>query len=147
MGGFGSGRPPKVKRTQRAKLHTPETLPEGAAAYFRMLARRAGEHGLTQADVPMLAQLATALWIADQAALRMARDGLLMTDQSHGDGTELRKHPAFTIWRNAVTVADTLAKQFGMTPAARARLGLEQESGAPSLAEVLFGEAATHGEG
>jgi P27 family predicted phage terminase small subunit len=95
----------------------------------------------------MLGQLATALWIADQAAQRMASDGLLMTDQAHGDGREMRKHPAFTIWRNAVAVADTLAKQFGLTPAARARLGLEQDDGAPSLAEVLFGEVADHAGG
>lgn len=145
MGGMGSGPQRRTKRTVgAAKLHTPKELPEGAQEHFRGVARRAAEHGLTQADVPMLAQLANALWMADLAAQRIAADGLLMTDQAHGDGTEMRKHPAFTIWRNAVVTADTIAKQFGLTPASRARLGLEEESGAPSLAEVLFGEAVNH---
>lgn len=147
MGGMGSGPQRRAKRAVgAAKLHTPKELPEGAQAYFRGLARRAAEHGLTQADVPMLAQLANALWLADLAVQRIAADGVLMADQAHGDGTELRKHPAFTIWRNAVVTADTIAKQFGLTPASRARLGLDEQSAEPSLAEVLFGEVAAHGE-
>jgi P27 family predicted phage terminase small subunit len=115
-----------------------------AQPYFRMLAQRAAEHGLTQADVPMLAQLATALWMADAAAAQIVAEGLTTTDTAHGDGTEPRKHPAVSIWRAAVGTADALAKQFGLTPASRARLGLEEESDEPSLAEVLFGEAARH---
>lgn len=142
MGGFGSGPQRSVKRRGGVKLHTPKELVEGARPYFRSLAGRAAEHGLTQADVPMLAQLATALWLADTAAAKLLDEGILTTDQAHGDGTEQRKHPAFTIWRNAVSVADMLAKQFGLTPASRARLGLEEGDDEESLADVLFGEVA-----
>lgn len=145
MGGIGSGpQRPAKRRSGAVKLHTPKEMPEGAKPYFRFMAQRASDHGLTQADVPMLAQLANALWLADRAVMLMAEDGILMTDQAHGDGTEKRKHPAFTIWRNAVSTADTIAKQFGMTPASRARLGLDESGEGPSLAEVLFGEVVGH---
>jgi P27 family predicted phage terminase small subunit len=133
------------KAAGAVKLHTPKTLPAPAQAYFREVAKRAAAHGLTQADAPMLGQLATALWMADAAAQLLVRDGLLMTDQAHGPETELRKHPAVTIWRAAVATADGLAKQFGLTPASRARLGLQEDDGAPSLADVLFDEAVHHG--
>ncbi len=146
MGGFGSGPQRKTRRSGATKLHAPAGLTEGAKPHFRNLAKRAAEHGLTQADVPMLAQLATALWLADEAAAKLMGEGILTRDQAHGDGTEMRKHPAFTIWRAAVATADALAKQFGLTPASRARLGLAEESDEPSLAEVLFGEAAHHGD-
>jgi len=144
MGGFGSGPLPKMKRGIAVKLHAPKTMPEKVVPYFRMLAGRAAEHGLTQADGPMLAQLATALWLADSAAAQLAEEGLTTSDLTHNGGTEPRKHPAVSIWRAAVGTADALAKQFGLTPASRARLGLEEESDNPSLAEVLFGEAANN---
>ncbi len=146
MGGFGSGPLRKTKRSSAVKLHAPKTMPEETVPYFRMLAGRAAEHGLTQADGPMLAQLATALWLADSAAMQLAREGLTTSDVTHGDGTEPRKHPAVSIWRAAVGTADALAKQFGLTPASRARLGLEEESEEKSLAEVLFGEVVRHGD-
>jgi len=147
MGGMGSGPQKAVRKAGGAvKLHTPKTLPEPAQPYFRELAKRASEHGLTQADAPMLGQLATALWMADASAKLLVAQGLLMADQAHGDGTELRKHPAVSIWRAAVATADGLAKQFGLTPASRARLGLQEQDGEPSLADVLFGEVAHHGD-
>ena len=145
MGGFGSGPLRKTKRGVAVKLHAPKTMPEEVVPYFRMLAGRAAEHGLTQADGPMLAQLAAALWLADSAAAQLARDGLTTTDEAHG-GLEPRKHPAVSIWRAAVGTADALAKQFGLTPASRARLGLDEVSEEPSLADVLFGEVVRHGD-
>jgi phage terminase small subunit len=54
-----------------------------------------------------------------------------------------RKHPAFTVWRAAVATADGLSKQFGLTPASRARLLLDEPDTGKSLAEMLF-EDATH---
>lgn len=147
MGGFGSGPQRKTKRSDGAlKLHAPKTMPEQVVPYFRMLAGRAAAHGLTQADGPMLAQLATALWLADSAAAQLAAEGLTTTDVAHGTVSEPRKHPAVSIWRAAVGTADALAKQFGLTPASRARLGLEEESDEPSLADVLFGEVVRHGD-
>ncbi len=139
MGGMGSGPVRPVKREDGAvKLHTPKTLPEGAQPYFRDLARRATTHGLTQADAPMLGQLATALWLADSAVAQLVLEGLTEVDVAHGG--MLKKHPAVSIWRAAVGTADALAKQFGLTPASRARLGLEEESQEKTLAEVLFEE-------
>lgn len=147
MGGFGSGPQAKARRRKGAvKLHTPKELVEGARPYFRSLAGRAAEHGLTQADVPVLAQLATALWVADQAAQLMMEEGILTTDQAHGDGTEKRKHPAYTIWKNSAALAASLAQQFGLTPASRARLGLAEDDGEESLADVLWGKVVPHGD-
>ena len=146
MGGFGSGPQRKAKRSDGApKLHAPKTMPEQVVPYFRMLAGRAAEHGLTQADGPMLAQLAAALWLADAATAQLAKEGLTTTDVAHGNVSEPRKHPAVSIWRAAVGTADALAKQFGLTPASRARLGLEEESTEKTLAEVLFDEVVSHG--
>lgn len=39
-----------------------------------------------------------------------------------------------------------LLGQFGLTPGSRARLGLEEESTTPSLAEVLFSAVDTAGD-
>ena len=140
MGGYGSGPVPKVKRGARVKLHAPKGLVEGALPYFRTLADRAADHGLAHADGLMLAQLATALWLADAAAAALAKEGLTVLDTAHN--VEARKHPAVSIWRAAVGTADALAKQFGLTPSSRARLLLNEDDGEQSLAEVLFSEVA-----
>lgn len=142
MGGLGSG-PTKVKRGAKVKLHTPDGLVEGAKPYFRSLAQRAAEHGLAHADGLMLGQLATALWLADQAAALIAKEGMTVQDTAHN--LEARKHPAVSVWRAAVGTADALAKQFGLTPSSRARLGLAEDDEGPSMADVLFSEAAHHG--
>lgn len=137
MGGTGSGPQRKVRRTGPAhRLYAPKDLVAGAVPYFRALAGRMTTHGLTQADVYMLGQLATALWIAGEAAQAMAEEGLLTTDKTHSSG-EMRKQPAYTVWRNATDVSLRLAQQFGLTPASRARLGLEEEEEGPSLADLL----------
>lgn len=143
MGGLGSG-PTKVKRGVRVKLRKPDGLVAGAEPYFRLLAQRAADHGLAHADGPMLGQLATALWLADMAAAQIARDGLTVLDTAHN--VEARKHPAVTIWRAAVATADGLAKQFGLTPSSRARLGLQDDDGEMSMADVLFSEVVPHGD-
>ena len=143
MGGYGSGPVTKLRRSG-VKLHAPKGLVEGALPYFRLLATKAADHGLTHADGPMLGRLATALWLADQAAAVLAKEGLTVLDTAHN--LEARKHPAVSVWRAAVGTADALAKQYGLTPASRARLLLSDDDGGPSLADVLFEEAAAHGD-
>ena len=48
-----------------------------------------------------------------------------------------RKHPAAQILREASTAFRMYAEQFGLTPAARARLRVDPAEGEPSLAEYL----------
>lgn len=128
MGGFGSGPAKRGQpRRESQKLRAPSGLVPEARSHFKRLAALAATHGLTRADEPMLAQLATALWMADAAAAQLAREGLTQADATHGG--ELRKHPAVTIWRAAMSAADALARQFGFSPSSRLRLGLEEASG------------------
>lgn len=142
MGAFGSGPGAKVsvRRDKRTKLRTPADMPKKIQPYFRRVVQRLGDNGLEHADIDLLAQYATALWIADEAARLLATEAIVETDTAHGSGTEVRKHPAFTIWRNAVATAQQLGQHFGATVASRARLGIQPEEEQLSLAELLFRE-------
>lgn len=140
MGGMGSGPQKAVRRGGQVKLRAPERMVAGAERHFREVARRAKEHGLTQADQAALGMLATALWLFDEAAAALAAEGLTTADEAHGG--EPRKHPAVSILRAAHSMALPLMGQFGLTPGSRARLGLAEESEVPSLAEILFAPVA-----
>jgi P27 family predicted phage terminase small subunit len=137
MGGVGSG-PTKAKRGSSERVYPPAWLPKPAKHTFNALARQLDDHALTKADTLALALMAQWVWVNGEAVKELLKDGVLEEDQAHGDGTEKRKSPAIMVARAATTVLMDIAKQFGMTPSARARLGIEPMSDrSESLAELL----------
>lgn len=96
--------------------------------------------GLTAADEATVTTLAEATVLQRRAFAEIMAYGLLVPDMAHGG--DLRRNPALIIWRTAVEVSRAAAGKLGATPLDRARLGLEEMSDEPSLADVLFGEAA-----
>lgn len=134
---------PKRGRTAAAKTRADgrlRTLPDGAPAIFRRLARDID--GLTAADAALLEDMARWAAIAQSAYAQLgATDAtglaLTMTDTGHGDGRESRKNPLLIVLRTASEQIRANAQQLGATPMARARLP-QPEEGEMSLAEILF---------
>lgn len=122
-------------------VKTPAGLGKKAGAIFRRYVE-ALEDRLQPEDASMLGQLAVAELMAIENAKLLFEatklDTLLIEDEAHGN--EDRKNPAFTQWRQATETALKLAKEFGMTPAARRRLKLEEVVEEISLAAYLSGD-------
>lgn len=111
--------------------------PEGQRLW-KTLAPKLAELGLiTEADGAAFEMLCVHYGVAVQAARQLREDGLTTTDE---DGL-IRKHPLLQVLRESSTAFRMYAEQFGLTPAARARLRLPAPDEEPSLAEVLFGIA------
>lgn len=139
MGGLGSGKT-KAKQGTSEALYAPAWLPTAAKQIFHVLARQLDGHALTKADTLALALMAEWVWVNKLAVAQIAAQGVLEEDSAHSkdpEQPEMRKNPAIIVSRAATTVLMDIAKQFGMTPSARARLGLEQGSKGPSLEEIL----------
>lgn len=126
------------RRPQPSKAAAPEVV-----AAFRRVVNAAP--WLTVADAPMIEQLAEALVLQQAAFALLVPKKLLIVDRAHGN--DLRRNPALIAWRTAAEVARAAAAKLGVSPMDRARLGLEEERDEPSLAQVLFGEAAHMGDG
>lgn len=151
MGGKGSGRKPsavtmlahgrggQVVDVPAVDLRVPAGTPKPAAAIYRRLVRDLRAAGiLADVDAPLLAQLATALWLNQDAAAALARDGAVYADPAHGG--RLAKHPAFQVWRDTAATVRSLSALFGLSPADRQRLvGFGGESAATTFVDVLRG--------
>jgi len=114
---------------QRAIRHEPKPtmapeppgwLSESAMGFWRSLAPKLGCAGyLTDLDEQVLALLCTHLSIAAAAAREIEGSGL--TKDKRG---RITKHPAAQVLRDNSIAAKALMCELGMTPAARARVGL-----------------------
>lgn len=114
----------------------------GAAAAVRSTFRRIVETvpKLSAADEATVETLAEALVLQRASFAAILEHGLLVEDKAHGN--ELRRNPALIAWRTAAEVARASAAKLGATPLDRARLGVQEDDGAPDLADVLFGKVA-----
>jgi phage terminase small subunit len=122
-------------------VRTPAGLGKRAGAIFRRYAEVLGDR-VEPEDAGMLGMLAIAELLAIENA-KLVLGGapgrqmkLLETDEKHGN--EDRKSPAFTQWRQATETALKLAREFGMTPAARRRLGFEEVIEEIDVATMLY---------
>lgn len=153
------GRPPKPTELKRragnpGKRPLPEEprgpqlaemprAPRGMNAPARRLWRTLGpvlvEMGvLTRADLPAFQLLCQHWGLAQQAWEALQQEGETTTDER---GLP-RKHPLLQVWRDNSRAWREYAAHFGLTPAARARLGLAWTEKEKSLAELLFEAAA-----
>lgn len=133
--------PRRAKSATTAEGVRLRRLPTEPDAIFRRLARDI--EGLTPADVPLLEL--TAMWVAigKKSYADMIDQGLTVTDTAHGNGEESRKNALVIVLRAASQEVRLNVQQLGASPLARARMpAVEHEQ--LSLADVLFGDAATH---
>lgn len=124
------GNPGKRKRLPEisptdGSLKPPAGLTEIAAKFWKAYAPEVSRLGmLTQLDRPtfeMLAEAYAAVHMAKQALRGRAKNIVVtMTDRAHG--REQRKHPAWQIYRDAVTQYLSLAREFGFSPSSRVNL-------------------------
>jgi len=100
---------------------------------WRRLAPELAELGLmTEVDGPAFEMLCVHYSVAVQAARQLREEGLTVMGT-----TGERKHPCAQILREASTAFRMYAEQFGLTPAARARLRVDPGEDEPSLQEYL----------
>ena len=93
---------------------------------------------LTRADLPAFRMLCLHWGLALQAWAKLQSEGTTTEDER---GLP-RKHPLLQVWRDNSRAWREYAAHFGLTPAARARLGLAWTEKEKSLAELLFEAAA-----
>lgn len=112
------------------KIVAPAWLSKSGKVYFARIVRDIEEHTpdlIGRLDTASLALLAEVYSVAQAAARAMRGPGnepaILETDHAHG--SQNRKTPAWQVFAQAMARFETLAREFGLTPAARARLELE----------------------
>ena len=127
---------------------------EGGRFYRRYGPMLAALHVLTQIDEPALRMAAEHYEIAVRAALelregvwlpspngttsRTVTTGLLVED----DDGNLRKNPLLQVLRDNSTALRSFLTEFGMTPASRSKIRLEEDDGQLSLVDQLFARVA-----
>lgn len=101
---------------------------------------------LTPADAGIIEIQAQAILLAKWAFAELEKSGadgqphnLLERDTTHGDGTEMRRHPLWIAWRTAAEQYRSAAQQTGGTPMSRSRMP-DVADEQMSLAEVLYGD-------
>jgi len=118
----GLGEAPKHLNTEQAQI------------WDWLVQELTGARLLQVTDAPMLEQLAVAVDFARQSRATLEKEGLIFTElkfDKDGNcvGETKKRHPAYNNWKDSVTVAKTLAEHFGLTPSARARLGIQAAVG------------------
>lgn len=125
----------RQRETPTAPPQCPARLPAGVKRHYRRLGKVLE---LGPADESMLSSLSQGLWLQELAVAAIEKDGLLVKDTAHGDGTDLRRHPALIAWRTAAEVVRAAAMRLGASPLDRQRLPAPDEG--DSLAKVLWGD-------
>jgi P27 family predicted phage terminase small subunit len=101
----------------------PAHLPEDAKEFWRDSVTRLVEVGIVdRVDVPALEQLAIQYARVRGAQKVIAEVGYFAT----GSTGQVKEHPAVKLEREATNLLLKLSEHFGLTPVARARLGLAE---------------------
>lgn len=111
----------------------PGADPDVRRFYREHAARLASDGRLTPADWPAFALMAEAWADARAARRKLATDGRFRFDENHVE----RKSPALMVWREAAAAYGRLAREFGMTPAARERIGAPAPDDGSALTREL----------
>lgn len=123
--------PARAPRRRRARWDPPAWLSKTGKAAFRRIVLDLEPDLVSRSDIPELALMAEAYAVAQHAARAMRGPGnepvILEVDAVHGG--HQRKSPAWQVFNQATARFDALARNFGLSPAARIRL--ELPAGAP----------------
>lgn len=113
--------------TPSGMAEPPECLGEAAAAIWRDTVRSAPDGLLQMADVPLLTAYCNCAAIAKEAAAILHREGLIATGRSDAEV----RHPATTVLSTATAGMLAAARELGLTPRSRARLGVAVNPATP----------------
>jgi len=125
------------------KPRKPSGLPYYAGALWDKLAGPLYERGiLTMFDAPIFEMMCMSYHFMKEADKWLKKDGVLTVDERG----LIRKHPAHQVFRDYVNLYMKAAVEFGLTPASRSRLALDEPDESPSLTEELFRLANGNGD-
>ncbi len=111
-----------------ANIRAPAILGKEGRKLWKDLAPLLIEHDLlTSGDLALFTQLCIAHEIAIEARQTMKDEGLFRRDE---EGVQ-RKHPGVQVWRDALMAYAKLAGEFGLSPAAREKLGVQPKEDDP----------------
>ena len=113
----------------------PTGLSKNAKYWWRRVVPRLVEMEVVdiQADHGRLVLLAQAWGMAMDAYQTIMDEGLFRKDENK----VTRKHPAHQVWRDSVSMYNSLGKELGLTPLSRNRLGVKPDAGADELIAFL----------
>ena len=119
----------------------PAVLNEHERAVWAQLVPEVAALGwIDRVDRGMLVMLVQTVAMAEMARSAIESDGFMLTVYDReGEPIDRKVHPAARTQMQATAQALRIAEQFGLTPSARARLGLTVAKGR-SLAESLRGD-------
>lgn len=107
----------------------PEEVPDGVSRAWCALVEELLPRGLREAQMPGVAAMSWASWQHEQAARMVASNGLVVMGPSGGPIA----NPALRAMKDAAATWARMAAEYGLTPAARLRLGLMTLEGASLL--------------
>lgn len=117
-----------------ASKRAPNGLSEGAQKYWRQEIHPLIEGGaITVVDVSLCVELCETLAIAEAARQELLADGATTA----GYRGQLKKNPAWQVYRDAMRLAMSIKQQIGATPSSRQKLIVAKEEDEPSLAQQL----------
>jgi len=130
---FMQGKQSRVKvSVGKEPIQAPKELPAPVRAIFRRMAKQLVNRTSPE-DATILAQLAIAEWAAQQAMAEMAQVGVTEV----GATGETKRSAAFVAWKQANDALLAVGAHFGMTPASRARLRIDEAEEVDLLAELF----------
>lgn len=102
-------------------IRPPAVLGKVGRQHWKDLAPLLVEHDLlTSGDLALFTQLCIAYELSIEARQTIKDEGLFRKDE---EGVQ-RKHPGVQVWRDALMAYAKLAGEFGLSPAAREKLGV-----------------------
>lgn len=115
----------------RGELLPPKRLSKAAKEVWGEIMPDLVESGVVRSvDARIFAQFCEAVALADAMVPKLAK---AVVTQPSG---RVAKSPAVEVWVAAVATARQLAEQYGLTPAARAKLGIQTTTKSPGQAAV-----------
>lgn len=123
--------PTVVVNPARVLPQPPEGLPDGAVEVWKRVVDELDTRGLKETDLEAVTMLAHAAWTHAETRRKIAKMGVLVKGPR---GPMV--NPLLKVARDEASTYLRLANEFGLTPAARLRLGLMTLAG-QSLAQAL----------
>lgn len=123
--------PTVVTNPTRVLPEPPPGLPDGAVEVWRRVVDELDTRGLKESDLEAVTMLAHAAWTHSETRKKIAETGVLVKGPR---GPMV--NPLLKVARDEASTYLRLANEFGLTPAARLRLGLMTLAG-QSLAQAL----------
>lgn len=138
---------PKALPAEASERKAPSYLQAaGKTAWETAIAQLKARNILDNTDFALLEEYCAALDMSIQARRLIRAEGLMYEDKNH----QLRRHPAFSVWKMSVEQVQKIAQKLTITPYDRARTPevVQEEEEYDPVAELMDGyfENAWNGE-